>query len=211
MITLPQVYDMFTALPQGGYITADSRIEKGLMYAIINKAKNKAIQITYGQTKRTNPMWYVPFYPEYEATQQTDPCYRKFRMPDYPLLDGLGSAIGYIGATGKINTFIPIEGRVQFENYMNHPILKARGKDIYILIESGWAEVYGSVRDFKMMIMPSDPRDIPTYNENIDPYPVDGALLEMMVKIAQNPDLVMISKTPYDRIQDGRDNTSVNP
>ena len=209
MITLPEVYDLFASLPSGGYITAESRLEKGLMYAIINKSKNKAIQMTYSQIKRTSPAWYVPFYPEYDTSWQTDPCIKRFRMPDYPLLDGVGSGLGYIGAVGRVNTFIPIEGRVQFETFMNHPKLRPRNKDIYILIENGWADVYGTVRDFKIMIMPSDPRDIPTYNEKIDPYPVDGTLLEMMVKIAQNPDLVMITKTPFDKIQNGMDDSVI--
>lgn len=210
MNTLPELYDMFASLPSGGYITSDSRFQKGEMYSVINKCKNRAQKIVYGQEKRVHPMWYMPFYPNYDSTWQTNDCFKRFRMPDYNNLDTVMGGIGYVGAANTLNTFHVIESRVQLSDWMNHPILKPRTKDVYILIENGWAYVYSTVRDFQMMIIPANPQDIPTYNVDNDPYPVDGALIELMTQIAMKGDLFMYSKTKVDLIQDGRDSTAIN-
>ncbi len=211
MYTLPQIYDMFAALPTGGYITADSRLQKGQMYSVINKCKNRAQKIVYAQERVTHPMWWMTFYPEYDSTwQPVNGCFKRFRMPDYNNLDGVMSGIGYVGAIDTLNTFLPIESRVQLSDWMKHPILAPRSQDVYILIENGWCYVYSMVREFQMMIIPSNPQDNPNYNVDNDPYPVDGALLELMTQIAIKGEAFTYSRTKVDLIQDGRDSTAIN-
>ena len=201
---------MFAGLPTGGYITADSRLQKGQMYSVIHKCKNRAQKIVYSQEKRAHPMWYMTFYPEYDSTWQTSSCFKRFRMPDYNNLDGVVGGIGYVGAQDTLNTFQVIESRVQMSDWDRHPILRPRSKDVYILIENGWCYVYSTVREFQMMIIPSNPSYIPTYNVDFDTYPVDGALLELMTQIAIKGEAFTYSRTKVDLTQDGRDNTAVN-
>lgn len=209
-MTTAEIIDIFRALPSGGLVTYDSRLRDGELLSLVNTCKNAAQRIVYSQTKFAAPQWFVPFYPEHEEMWGTG-CYQKFRMVDYVILDGIVGGLGYIGASKSNNTFIPITSRVQFTDYMKHPILKPRKNENYVLIENGFLEIYGQpVTNFTMGIIPSNPLDIPTFNYNSDNYPIDIGLLEVMKKIAMNPDINIISKTPFDKVQDGMDGTAIN-
>jgi hypothetical protein len=209
-MTLPEIIDIFKSLPSGGMVTSDSRFRDGEIISLINTCKNVAQAAVFLKTKFAAPQWYVPFYPEHEEKWSYG-CYQKFRMVDYVILDGIIGGLGYIGAERSNNTFIPLTSRVQLTDYMKHPILKPRKNESYILIENGFAEVYGQpVNNFRMGIIPSNPLDIPTFSYESDDYPIDIGLLDIMKKIAMNPDLNIMSKTPFDKVQDGMDGTAVN-
>ena len=210
-MTTKEIIDIFKGLPSGGYITADSRLRDGNILALVNACKNAAQKIVFEKEKYAPPQWFVPFYHEYEETWENTMCYKRFTMVDYVMLDGIVAGLGYIGSTRTNHTFVPVTSRTQLADYMNHPILRPRQNDTYVLIEATHIEVYGKpVKDLKIGIIPANPLDVPTFNYDTDPYPVDGGLLDVMKKIALNPDYNLITRTPYDKIQDGNDQTAVN-
>lgn len=205
-----EVLDIFASLPSGGMITSDTRLRRGSLLAMVNTLKNASQRMVYMQTKSIPPAWYVPYYPVFQK-EWGGSCYKRFKMVDYVILDGIVSGIGYIGAERMNHTFTVMTNRIQLTDYMLHPILKPRKNETYVLIENGYLEIYGQpVTNFIMGIIPTNPLNVPTFSYENDEYPIDEGLLDVMKKTAMNPDINLLTKTPVDRVQDGLDQTAIN-
>lgn len=206
-MTFPELYSVFAAMPQMGFLTNDTRYGRGYVYSLINDCKAAAQKAIYLQNRKTHPSWFIRYYPEFQAGFQKT-CYGVFFMPTVIYLDEIQDGYGFIGSTETLNAMIPVKNRVSMSDIMKHPILKPRPSETYILLEGNKGEVWGNnLKEFSMSIIPADPREIPTYNEDVDEYPADPNLIDMMKKIAMNSDWVITRTGAIDRKPNYKDDT----
>lgn len=206
-MTINEIYQQIISAPSSGFLTDDNRVDAPYVYSLINTSFATAIRNTYALTKKIHANWYIPYYPKYERLSQGDGCFGKFTMPEFIEFDSAISGLGFIGSLQFNKTFIPVTSRTYFAD-MQHDKIRRPGRKNYILIENREVELYGDfVKDFKMMLIPANPFDIPTFNQDIDEYPADQVVINEIKKLILGVDVQYIWKTRPDTISNAKDET----
>lgn len=197
-MTLPDFANRIAALPDGGFLSADNRLDYGYIYSLIHTASAQAKSNWYIKTKKISPHWWLPYYNDFDKLQQIDGCYYRFKLPQLITLDPRNIGMEYVGSLQKNNQFRIVVGRAKFSAMQRDRIMKMRIGITYVLIDNGFCEVYGSVRNFFMNGLWFDPTELPNYNLEKDNYPIDAGLIPEIERIILQLNLNIITRSAQD-------------
>lgn len=210
-MTLAELYERIGSLPSGGYLTVDTRFDKGYIYSLIHTARAFIVSERWKMNGMVPPVYYQPYKPEYVIlSQDTDGCYSKFyNVPDIISLDGRATGLGYVGATGSLCQFREVNNRAVLASMMNNRIIRKMRKPIVLVLGGGEMEVYSndSIENLRMEAIFADPTKVPTYNVDFDQYPIDASDISKIELYILQGSMTMTSRTPMDRINEQRDTT----
>lgn len=208
-MTLPDLANRIASLPSGGFITDESKFDYGFIYSLIHTAAATAKSNRYTLEKKIHPSWWFPYYPEFDKLQQIDGCYYRFKLPQLIHLDPRNIGMEYIGSLQKNNQFRITVGRAKFAAMQKDRVMKMREGITYVLIDNGFCEVYGSVRNFFMNGLWFDVTQLPNYNTDSDNYPVDAKLITDIERIILQLNLNIITKSASDLRQNKQDDSAI--
>lgn len=210
-MTLPELYERIGALPSGGYLTVDTRFDKGYIYTLIHTARAFIVSERFKQTGFVPAVYYQPYKPEYVILSQNEEgCYSRFmNVPDMINLDGRATGLGYAGADGTLCQFREVNNRAQLASMMSNRIIRKMRKPIVLVLGGGELEVYSndSIENMKMEAIFADPTKVPSYNIDFDQYPIEASDISKMELYILQGSMNMITRTPMDRINEQRDTT----
>lgn len=213
-MTLPQLYERIASLPSGGYLTVDTRLDKGFMYSLIHSARAFIVAERWKQYGKIPPVYYQPFTPQYnELSQDGTMCYTTFyNIPDIIALDGRATGLGYVGSDGCQCLFREVSSRAAWASMKEHRSFKRNTKPYVLFAGSGMCEVWfkDSIENITFNAIFSDPTQVDTYNVDFDPYPMDVSDIPKMETYLLQGSMGLVYKTPIDRVNDQRD-TTVQP
>lgn len=203
--TLYQICESVIATPQGGKFSDETQISFQMVCSKINECRNIVAEMRWAKYRQVHPDWLQRFYPEYLEEIQ-EKCKMLFKVPGIILLDKHTDGIQYVGSRDYSNGFRKVSDRQTFSSMSKHPVMN-RSKNNRYLYEAGDMEVYSELKANDLMVVAvfSDPRDIPTYNVEKDPYPVDAGSVEMIEELVRNKIIMMSEKTPADVRSDSAD------
>ncbi len=207
-MTIIQRYEIIASGAVGGYLTVDNRLNRPYVYALMHSARAQAIRDNFLRNKIVSPFWYQQYFPEFELPEQEEVgCLVKFKLPQQIPLDPRRDGLGYIGTIKQNQRWTQINERGELSAYLNRPVTK---NDPMLLIENGWGELYNKPANRQFMIegIWADPTAIPTYNLEKDPYPISEDIWNDLQRIILQKDLIIITKSFTDRIDNGRDDTA---
>jgi hypothetical protein len=210
-MTLPEIYERIAALPTGGYITVDSRLNKGYVYSLIHSARAFIVGERWKQFGKIPPIYYQPFTPEYNGySQDSGMCYTKFyNVPDIIALDGRSSGLGFVGGEGTICQFREISSRSAWASFKAHRTASHTDKAYVLFSQSGECEVWSKqpIENMTFNAIFSDPTQVNTFNVDFDSYPMDVSDIPKMETYLLQGSMGLVYKTPIDRVNDQRDTT----
>lgn len=210
-MTIRELYERIASLPNGGYITVDTRLDQGYMYSLIHSARAAVVNERWKNNGFVPPVYYQKFKPEYVILSQDDgSCYSKFyNVPQIIALDGRATGLGYVGANGQLCQFREVNNRAQMASMMNNRIIRKMRKPMVLMLGGGEMEVYSndSIENLRMEAVFADPTKVPTYNIDFDDYPIDMGDISRIELLLMQGQINMISRTPMDRVNDQRDTT----
>lgn len=210
-MTLPELYERIGSLPSGGYLTVDTRFDRGYIYTLIHTARAVIVSERWKMNGMIPAVYYQPYKPEYVIlSQDADGCYSKFyNVPDIINLDGRATGLGYVGANGQLCQFREVNNRAVLASMMNNRIIRKMRKPIVLVLGGGEMEVYStdSIEDFRMEAIFADPTKVPTYNVDFDQYPIDASDISKIELYILQGSMSMTTRTPMDRINEQRDTT----
>ncbi len=210
-MTLPELYERIGSLPSGGYLTVDTRFDKGYIYTLIHTARAVIVSERWKMNGMVPPVYYQPYKPEYVILSQTeDGCYSKFyNVPDIINLDGRATGLGYVGSTGTLCQFREVNNSAVLASMMNNRIIRKMRKPIVLMLGGGEMEVYStdSIENLRMEAIFADPTKVPTYNVDFDQYPIDASDISKIELYILQGSMNMTTRTPMDRINEQRDTT----
>lgn len=210
-MTIREIYERIASLPNGGYITVDTRLDQGYMYSLIHSARATVVNERWRNFGFVPPVYYQKFKPEYVILSQDDSvCYSKFyNIPQIIALDGRATGLGYVGANGQLCQFREVNNRAQMASMMSNRIISKMRKPMVLMLGGGEMEIYSndSIENLRMEAIFADPTKVNTYNIDFDDYPVDMGDISRMEQILMQGQINMISRTQMDRVNDQRDTT----
>lgn len=213
-MTLPALYERIAGLPSAGYLSEDTRLDKGRIYSLIHSARAFIVTERWKQFGKIPPVYYQPFKPEYVIlSQDSTGCFSRFyNIPTVIALDGRATGIGYIGSDGTHCMFREVLSRAAFAAMQQSRVMKAGRKAYCLTPHDGEMEVYfkDSIENFKMEAIFADPTTVNTYNVDYDNYPMDMSDIPKMETYLLQGAMGLMYRTPMDRVNDGRD-TTVQP
>jgi hypothetical protein len=210
-MTLPELYERIGSLPSGGYLTVDTRFDKGYIYSLIHTARAFIVSERWKQNGLIPPVYYQTFKPYYVIlSQDQDTCYSRFyNVPDIISLDGRATGLGYVGANGQLCQFREVNNRAQMASMMNNRIIRKMRKPMVLVLGGGEIEVYSndSIENMRMEAIFADPTKVPSYNVDFDQYPIEASDISKIELYILQGSMNMITRTPMDRINEQRDTT----
>lgn len=210
MITLVKLADDMKRMLGGGISTVDSKFNNlPYLYDLINQARAVVIRNDFIKTRRPHPAWIQSFTLEYDASLQESDCFVKFMCPNIIAMEARQDGFIYIGQTDGNCSYKRILTRGELSNYNKHRHTDSR---VRVLYADGILEVYGNqmLKELRVDAVFSNPTDVPTYNINVDLYPIDENNLIMLKQYLYQSQLEIEQKTPADIKQDNKDLTEVS-
>jgi len=213
-MTISEIYERIGSLPNAGYLTSDTRLDKGYIYSLIHSARASVVSQRWAMMGFIPPAYYQSFKPEYVILSQDEgACYSKFyNVPQIMALDGRATGLGYVGADGTICQFREVNNRAQLASMMNNRIIRKMRKPIVLVLGGGEMEVYSNdpIENMKIEAVFSDPTTVSSFNINLDDYPIDLGDIAKIEQILLQGTMNMIARGVMDRVNEQRD-TSVPP
>jgi hypothetical protein len=217
-MTLPEVRDIFRSLPSGGNLTDENRFDDNYLDQLIHSVRALSISNKANVMKKRLPIWYQSMIPEYSKDfQDGQKLCVKFQIPDVITLDARENGYGYCGTVECNKAFRIWTDRGVFASACNDRIMNpTSGRTTNILFEgSNYGEIYGATLITELprfVAIFAIPTDVPTYNILTDQYPIDEGSIEDMINIMTKANLNIITKSFYDRVNQGRvDNAATAP
>lgn len=209
-MTLPEFGERIAALPASGFLTDESKFDRKFIYSLIHTASAQAKRMEFAKSKKTHPSWYFPYFVDFDKAEQIDDCYYRFDIPQYITFDSRISGMGYVGSIKQNNSFRLVQGRAKFASMQSDSIMRADGRKIYVLLENDYIEVYATIRprNFKLEACWFDPTQLSNYNIEKDNYPIEASLVPEVEKIILQTNLIIITKSAMDTLQDKKDSSS---
>ena len=206
-MTLPEIYERVSALPLGGYITIDNRMDKGFMYSLIHSARAIVVGQRYVEEGIVPSVYFQAFKPDYIEAAQTSTSYARYS--GFPAVISIGSkrdGMGYVGSVCLNVPFRQVQDRATFASMQQDRVMKA-GRKAYVLVGNGYLEVYykNKIKEVLIEGVFMDPTKVPNYNIEKDDYPMDIGDIGRMEMVLMQGDLNMIAKSVTDRVKNDRD------
>lgn len=181
-MTLPQVVDMIQAMSNSGVYPDSSRFDQLFIEDTIHKARASVLMDYFSKTKRINPIWTQQYTAKFDINLQDDPCLRRFRVPSVLTLDVFYDGFMYVGTIEGNCQYTKINNRAALANTESNRYTKLQEDQVKFIYSDGFIECYGNkeLEDLRIDGIFLNPTDVPTYNKDIDEYPLDEALILQM-------------------------------
>lgn len=211
-MNIQEVRARFIAAPSAGVANLkDTRLDMALVDNIANQTRAKAIANRVKMNSPLHNSWYMNYEPEYDKNFQNNGelCFVRFKMIPYIAISSKLDGINFIGGSGTNCQYRLVNDRGTFASNQNDKLLRAKQREglVHVLMDGDVMEAYSKININSIMIrlIPQNPFDIPTWNPDVDQYPIDTGLLDDMLKIFMQTDLLVLTKSFYDRVTNGRD------
>ncbi len=187
-MTLPKMLDTMERLGDSGVFSKNSRYDVAFQEDAIHKARASVLPDAYKSLKRINPLWTQQFVANYEPDLQDDACLVRFRVPPVLTLDIYLDGFLYVGTIDRNCQYRKMTNRADFANSNGNRYTKLRNDQVKFLYSDGFIECYGNteLRDLRVDGIFLNPTQVPTYNKQLDEYPLDEALILQMQSILFN-------------------------
>ncbi len=194
-------------LVSGGILTDEGRYDFSDIEDKIHYGRAFVISQDFKETKRIASSWLQPYTAIYDKDMQDTTKFIRFKVPNVIQLDNYRDGFIYVGANNSTINWRRINNRAELANFNANRITKQRNGVVKYLYEDGFIEVYGDneIRKIRIDGIFQIPTEIPSFNQDIDPYPLGekliGALKDYLLKTTLLPEQ---QKLP-DIIADGRE------
>lgn len=209
-MTVRQIIEWMGSIPNGGYLTNESRLDSGFMTELINSGRVAVLNQRWRADRDIPRSYYLEVTPTYNKLAQEDACcVTYYDLPAMVALDGLSTGMGYVGTIdGMPCQFREVGSLAEFASMQLVKTMKVDGRNTYVLPDGqGGIRVYSStaVKSFMMEIIPANPIDVPTFNIDIDRYPMAIDDLSLVANYLTSGGLSLAYRTPIDKVADGND------
>lgn len=196
MITLPKLAD--SIIRQVESIRTDkTKFETKYLFDLIHQAKATVQSNLYKKYGKINSSWTVQYFPDYEVDLQETNTYKKFSIPTPSVtLGGTHSGIVYVGSVNLCDSFPTVQSRGELSNYLSHRVTKDKP---VVLYSDTFLELYNCpIKNILIDYVPANPTLLPTYNLDIDNYPLDDEGIDMLMQLIKQATTGIQAKMPVD-------------
>lgn len=213
---LEEIIERLVKNASGSIFTDESRFDQPTLITLINTARAQTIQAIYFKNKRINPACYQTFYADYSADLQVDEeCLVKFKCPSVINLDSNSDGFRFVGQVDGKKGFRRVVSRAQLATYNDHPFMKVNsGRYVAALWSApdGVWEIYNSTLKYlRVEGIFANPLEIPTYNKDIDDYPVSVEMLPMIEDFIFKTVTAIEAQSQPDYVSNSADTTQQLP
>lgn len=186
--------------------TDENRYEPDYIDDIANQYRAAAIREIWGESSRINSIWTQQYIAKYSADLQDDDNFVRFACPSAISIDNFRDGFFYVGSVDGNTAYRKVISRASFANANIHRITKINNRIVKALWSDGYWEIYGAplIKELRVDGIFPKPTDIPSFNPDYDPYPIDDNTLVLMKALIKE-EMGVMAATPPDRISDSTD------
>jgi len=204
MPTLIEIRDDIIATPSGGVMIDNTKYSLDYIEYLIHQYRARAIFISWSTTKRINPLWTQQFIATYDESLQDSKKYVLFKCPPPISMDSMMDGFLYIGEQDGNCAYRKVVSRADLANRNAHRYSSCEPGKMSVLWSDGMFEVYGNtmLKQLRVDGVFEDPTQIPTYNKEIDQYPVSNDILIILKDMLMKEQVQIMTGTPEESSTD---------
>jgi len=208
-MTYKELVDRITSNVQAGIKTDETRFSRDFVKAHLNTARATAIQQSFAKYRKINPIWQQEFELVYDADVQLDvnsTCITRYNVPTWIGIDGRTDGMLFVGNSTN-RGFRIFNSQSELSLYLNLPLQDPyTGRYVGVVRYADHIELHFSnrVKSGKILMLYQDPLQCPTFNEDLDQYPVTEELIGMIEDLILRK-FMSVAQQPIDRVPNKSD------
>jgi len=204
---LPEIRESVIRTVSSALATDEDRYEPDYIDAIIHQYRAEAIAIIWQRDKRVDSNWTQQFIAVHNKDLQDDPVFVKFACPPVISLDKKTDGALFVGSIDGHISYRKVTSRAELANNDLHRFIKSGSRTLKALYSDGFWEIHGDplIKDLRIDGVFADPTDIPTFNTEVDEYPLDDKTLVLMKKLILLSETAPMASSEPDRVSDSTD------
>lgn len=194
-------------LVSGGIETDTTRYDFSDIEDKIHYGRAFVIGQSFQQSKRIGSSWTQQYISPFDPNLQDTNDFVRFKVPHVIRLDSLRDGFVYVGAITSTTAYRRVNNRAEMANYNLHRITKQNERTPKFIYSDGYIEVYGDtmIKELRVDGIFRNPTHIPSYNQDIDPYPISADLIGVLKDYLLKTTLIPEQQKAPDTIADGRE------
>lgn len=182
----------------------EMQIHLGRNVIIANKIKDKR------NGTRVHPSWVQTYFPDYDIEENDGLCTAEFDLPSPIYMDLKRDGLMWVGNAQQTHLFTRVYDYSEYMSMMQSNILKRIiGRKTAYIYADGRIKIIGDklTKNICVGIVAMYPTEIPSYNRDVDQYPIDTDTLSMVQEYVLGKFLARESVAVADTSPDGKTNS----
>lgn len=203
-MTLKELTSQVIRMVSGGILTDESKYDFLDIEADIHYARANVIKDFYSKNKRVSGEWIQTFNAVFDVTSQESNNFVRFVVPRAIPLDVFRDGFLYVGDTNGNVAYRRVNSRAELANFNLHRITKINNNTPKFIYSEGVIELYGNtmIKELRIDGIFANPSEIPTYNQDIDNYPLSEDLISPLKDFLLKTSLSIEAQKKPDTISD---------
>lgn len=207
-MTKDEILDRMLSYKGGGAVTDEAIPNKQYYESVLESLRETAIREEYRRDGIVSSVNYQSHYLVFEGDINDESCeFYDFYVPQVIRVDDKIGSFGYVGAETGRNPWQFYESIERYSNLSAHTMLapKLRRSVVsYYDKNESVIRVMQPVKSGMVTAMFKRPEDVPTFNVEIDDYPMSGKAIEIMMEIVSSGAIQYFVRTPQDKVSNSQ-------
>lgn len=207
-MTKDEILDRMLSYKGGGAVTDEAVPNKQYYESVLESLRETAIREEYRRDGVVSSVNYQSHYLVFEGDINEDNCdFYDFYVPQVIRVDDSIGSFGYVGSEDGRNSWSFYESIERYSNLSTHTMLAPklrRSVVAYYDKNQSLIRVMQPVMRGMVTAMFKRPEDVPTFNVEVDDYPMSGKAIEIMMEIVVNGTIQYFVRNPQDKVSNSQ-------
>ena len=213
-MTQREIVSLVLSRIAGGIETDERTSAYKKIVAIINVSRGAILPEVSKKSFRSVSSWQQVYEPVFDPDLQETPEFTVFYFPDLIRLDSIFDGNFFIGSRLCSDQFRALKSRGEYYGMKKHRTqANSLSRYFYYLIQNQRIEIYHPTstrpEKFRAESIFFDPTQVPSFNVDVDDYPMDQDSIPMMLDFIKKTYTMDVLATTADTISDSRDDTKM--
>lgn len=203
-----EILDRMLSFKGGGAVTDEAIPNKQYYASVIESLRETAIREEYRRDGIVDSANYQPHYLVFEDESNEEDCeFYNFYVPQVIRVNDAVGSFGYVGSADYRDPWQFYESVERYSNLSIHSMLRPKlRKNIVAYYDRGESllKVTQPVKGGIVTAMFRRPEDVPTFNVEIDDYPMSGKAIEIMMEIVASGTIQYFIRNPQDKVSNSQ-------
>lgn len=203
-----EILDRMLSYKGGGAVTDEAVPNRQYFASVLESLRETAIREEYRRDGLVSSVNYQSHYLVFEDDVNGEDCeFYNFYVPQVIRVDDKMGSFGYVGAENGRSPWSFYESIERYSNLSTHTLLAPRlRKNVvaYYDKNESMLRVMQPVKGGLVTAIFKRPEDVPTFNVDVDDYPMSGKAIEIMMEIVSSGTIQYFVRNPQDKVSNSQ-------
>ena len=203
-----EILDRMLSYKGGGAVTDEAVPNKQYYESVLESMRETAIREEFRRDGVVSLANYQSHYLVFDGDVNEEDCeFYDFYVPQVIRVNDMKGSFGYVGSEDGRNAWQFYPSMERYSNLSTHTLLAPKlRKNIVAYFDKSESviKVTQPVKRGLVTAIFRRPEDVPTFNVDIDDYPMSGKAIEIMMEMVSSGTIQYFIRTPQDKVSNSQ-------